>query len=226
MSRHINKAPPKPPKPKPEKSPHLAAKLPNDSRELFTHCTASWTGLQPLTVAGAMFENIVPTPNTITADLKAVNDALSPAERGDAVPVETLRAAVDALHATWTLVTKFCEHSLRKVPAAQIPTILAQILMTTSGAGHHHTAKAPIAANQVGPGMVRIDVLAVSAVIAYFYEYSLDQITWIAGAQTGRTDGTISGLKSGTLYYFRFRGLKTDDTYTSYSHAISLFVAE
>ena len=69
-------------------------------------------------------------------------------------------------------------------------------------------------------------MLALSAVIAYFYEYSLDQITWLAGVQTGRTDGTISGLKSGTLHYFRFRGLKTDDTYTSYSHAISLFVAE
>ncbi len=226
MSRHINQAPPKPPKPKPDKSPHLAAKLPNDPRELFTHCTASWTGLQPLTVVGAMFENIVPTPATITVDLKAINDALSPAEGGDAVPVENLRVATDALHATWTLVTKFCEHALRGVPAARIPPILAQILMTPSGVGHNRPAKAPIAVKQLGPGMVRIDVLALSGVIAYFYEYSIDQINWIAGAQTGRTDGSISGLKPGTLHYFRFRCLKTDDAYTSYSHVISMFVAE
>ena len=62
------------------------------------------------------------------------------------------------------------------------------------------------------------------AVVAYFYEYSVDQATWVPGIQTGRTDGTISGLKSGTLYYFRFRCLKTDDTYTDYSSVVHLVV--
>jgi hypothetical protein len=50
MSRHLNKKPPKPKPPKQPKSPHLAANLPDDDKDLFNHCTASWNGLQPLTV--------------------------------------------------------------------------------------------------------------------------------------------------------------------------------
>ena len=224
MSRHLNKKPPKPAAPKPQKSPHLAANLPDDTKDLYTHCSGSWNGLQPLTVAGAVFANIVPTPTTIAANLKAVGDALPLAEPGDAIPVANLRAAADTLHATWMLVTKFCEIALRSVPIEQIPAILAQIQMTASGAGHHLSPKPPIAAKQVGAGAVRIDVLALAAVVAYFYESSVDQTNWLPGIQTGRTDGTISGLKSGTLYYFRFRCLKTDDTYTDYSDVVDLLV--
>ena len=73
-------------------------------------------------------------------------------------------------------------------------------------------------------GAVRLDVLALVAVVAYFYEFSVDQTTWLPGIQTGRTDGTISGLKAGTVYYFRFRCLKTDDTYTDYSNVVHLLV--
>jgi hypothetical protein len=224
MSRRLNKKPPKPPAPKPPKSPHLAANLPRDPKDLHTHCTASWNGIQPLTVAGAVFENIVPTPATIAASIKAVGDALPLAEGGDALPLANLRGAADTLHATWMLVTKFCEVGLRKVPVAEVPAILAQIQMTASGAGQHTQPKPPIAAKQVAPGAVRIDALALAGVVAYFYEVSIDQTNWLPGIQTGRTDGTITGLKAGTLYYFRFRCLKTDDTYTDYSHTVHLTV--
>jgi hypothetical protein len=224
MSRHLNKKPPKPPAQKQQKSPHLAANLPDDPKDLYTYCSASWAGLQPLTVAGAVFANIVPTPTTITTNLTAVATALPPAEGGDTIPVANLRSAADTLHATWTLITAFCENALRTVPVAEIPAILAQIQIMASGAGHNRKPKAPIAAKQVGQGAVRIDVLALAAVVAYFYEFSVDQTNWLPGIQTGRTDGTISGLKSGTLYYFRFKGLKTDDTYTDYSMVVHLVV--
>ena len=224
MSRHLNKAPPKPPKPKPPKSPHLAAKLPENPKDLFAHCSASWAGLKPLTVPGGVFENMVPIAATIDATLKAVGDALPLAEAGDALPVANLRTAAGTLRATWTLVTAFCENGLRKVPIAEVPAILAQIQIMASGAGYHRPPKAPIAAKQLASGIVRIDVLALVAVVAYFYEYSVDQTNWVPGIQTGRTDGTISGLKPGTLYYFRFRCLKTDDTHTAYSHVISFLV--
>ena len=224
MSRHLNKKPPKPPTPKPQKPPHLAANLPDDPKDLFTHCTASWAGLEPLTVAGAVFANIVPNAATITANLNAVGTALPLAEGGDALPVTNLRTATDTLRATWTLLTAFCTVALRTVPLAQIPAILAQIHLSPSGAGHHLPPKAPIAAKQLTGGAVRIDVLALAAVVAYFYEYSVDQTTWLPGIQTGRTDGTITGLKPATLYYFRFKGLKTDDTYTDYSTLVSVLV--
>jgi hypothetical protein len=224
MSRHLNKKPPKPPTPKPQKSPHLAANLPDDPNDLYNHCTASWNGLQPLTVAGAVFANIVPTPATVAANLKAVSDALPLAAGGDAIPVANLRAAADTLHSTWMLVTKFCENALRSVPLAQVPGILAQIQIMVSGAGRHLGPKPPIAVKQISSGVVRIDVLALLAVVAYFYEYSVDQITWVPGIQTGRTDGTITGLKPGTLYYFRFKCLKMDDTYTDPSNVVHLIV--
>ena len=119
---------------------------------------------------------------------------------------------------------EFCEVTLRSVPVDQIPAILAQIQIAPSGAGHHLPPKPPIKAQQVGAGAVRIDVLALAAVVAYFYEFSVDQTNWLPGIQTGRSDGTISGLKPGTLYYFRFRCLKTDDTYTDYSIVVHLLV--
>ena len=67
-------------------------------------------------------------------------------------------------------------------------------------------------------------MLALAAVVAYFYEFSVDDTNWLPGIQTGRTDGTITGLKAGTLYYFRFKCLKTDDTYTDPSNVVSLLV--
>jgi hypothetical protein len=224
MSRHLNKKPPKPPQAKPPKPPHLAANLPDNAKDLFTHCSASWAGLQPLTVAGAVFANIIPTPTTIAGNLKAVGDALPLAEAGDVLPVAALRAAADTLRSTWKLVTVFCEDALRSVPVADVPAILAQIQIKASGAGHNRSPKPPIEATQLASGIVRIDVLALLGVVAYFYEYSADQTTWLPGAQTGRTDGTITGLKPGTLYYFRFRCLKTDDTYTDHSDVVQLLV--
>src|SRR5262249_4872051 len=155
MSRHLNRPPPKPPKTKPQKSPHLAALLPDQPTDLWNHCTASWNGLEPLTVPGAVFANIVPTPSTIALNLKAVGDALPLAGAGDAAPVATLPPAADPLHATWVLVTSFCENALRNVPIAQIPAILAQIQMTASGAGHHLPPKPPIAVKLLASGVVR-----------------------------------------------------------------------
>jgi hypothetical protein len=224
MSRHLNKKPPKPPAPKPPPPLHLAANLADDPKELYTQCSASWNGLQPLTQAGQVFAKIVPLPPDIAAAIKMVGDALPLAEGGDAIPVANLRSAVSTLRATWTLITKFCEVALRPVPVDQMPGIQAQMQMTQSGTGHNRTPKPPIAAKQVGPGAVRIDVLALLAVVAYFYESSVDQTNWVPGAQTGRADGTIAGLKPGTLYYFRFKCLKTDDTYTEYSSIIHLLV--
>jgi hypothetical protein len=224
MSRHLNKRPPQPPKPKPPKSPHLAANLPDDPKDLYAHCTASWNGLQPLTVAGAVFANISPAPTTIATNLTALGTALPLAESGDALPLANLRSAADTVRSTWTLITTFCEVALRAVPIDQIPAILAQIQIQTSGTGHNRSPKPPIKATQLTSGVVRIDVLALVAVVAYFYEYSVDQTTWVPGIQTGRTDGTITGLKPGTLYYFRFRCLKTDDTYTDYSPVARLIV--
>ncbi len=97
--------------------------------------------------------------------------------------------------------------------------------MTASGSGHALKPKPPIAAKQVGAGAVRVDVLALLGVVAYFYEYSVDQTNWVPGIQTGRTDGTITGLKAGTLYYFRFKCLKLDDTYTEPSQVVHLLVS-
>ena len=224
MSRHLKQKPPKPPAPKPPKSPHLAGDLPDTSKDLYTHCAASWAGLEPLTVPGAVFAGIVPAPTAIAAIIKAVGDALPTAEAGDALPTATLRSSTDTLHATWMLITKFCEVALRAVPIEQVPAILAQIQMVASGTGHNRPPKPPIAAKQLASGIVRIDVLALLAVVAYFYEYSVDQTNWLPGIQTGRTDGTITGLKPGTLYYFRFRCLKTDDTYTDYSSVVPFLV--
>src|SRR5262249_5145480 len=100
-----------------------------------------------------------------------------------------------------------------------------QIQMSVSGTGQRPAPKPPIAAKQVGAGAVRIDVLAPANVVAYFYEYSVDQTNWGPGIQTRRTDGPITGPKARTGFHFRFKGLKTDDTYTDPSLVVHLLVS-
>jgi hypothetical protein len=58
---------------------------------------------------------------------------------------------------------------------------------------------------------------------AYFWEYSLDQKTWILAAETRNAKALVTGLTPGVTTYFRFRAL-THAGRTDYSQVVSLMV--
>jgi hypothetical protein len=61
-------------------------------------------------------------------------------------------------------------------------------------------------------GAVLCVAAAVAGALTYTFEYSLDQVTWSTGLQTGKVRGTITGLAPGKVYYFRFLAFKKDGT--------------
>jgi hypothetical protein len=63
------------------------------------------------------------------------------------------------------------------------------------------------------PGMVSgsVELVAkkVPRVLTYYWEYSLDQVTWFSVPETPQANTEILGLTPGKTYYFRFRTLKS-----------------
>lgn len=57
----------------------------------------------------------------------------------------------------------------------------------------------------------------------YYWEYSLDQLTWTLAAETMQASTEIAGLTPGQVYYFRFRTL-TRKGKGDYSQTVSLMV--
>jgi hypothetical protein len=61
-------------------------------------------------------------------------------------------------------------------------------------------------------------------VTAYFWEWSLDQLTWTVGTQTTKARAMLSGLTAGKVYFFRVRGLKRGDMLTPYVGPLDMIV--
>ncbi|MFT3765660.1 MAG: hypothetical protein QM820_09110 [Minicystis sp.] len=72
-------------------------------------------------------------------------------------------------------------------------------------------------------GSVQVDARAVARTATYYWQYSLDQQTWINAPDTMRARTVIAGLTSATRYYFRFRAL-TNSGEIGYSHVVSFVV--
>jgi hypothetical protein len=66
--------------------------------------------------------------------------------------------------------------------------------------------KPPLAAKHGSvSGEVKLMALAVAHTAMYFWEYSLDQLTWTSLPSTLRCKTTVADLVPGQLYFFRFR---------------------
>ena len=75
--------------------------------------------------------------------------------------------------------------SVRKVPKRSFPEVSAK--------------------NGDVSGKVMLAAKAVAPVAMYYWEYSLDQVTWTPVPETMRARTEVSGLTSGSVYSFRFR---------------------
>lgn len=72
-------------------------------------------------------------------------------------------------------------------------------------------------------GTVELIAKAVAPKATYFWQYSLDQVTWVNAPETMRASTAIGGLQSAQTYFFRFRSL-TPGGPRDYSQVVSLLV--
>ena len=96
--------------------------------------------------------------------------------------------------------------------ADAVTVILGAGLDVRKRAGHK---KAVLAARYTGlTGEVLLAALAIAGAGAYYWEYSLDQLVWVAVPETRQPQTKLTGLTPGRKYYFRFHALtpkgKTD----------------
>lgn len=86
-------------------------------------------------------------------------------------------------------------------------------------------AKATTSARCTGvSGCVEVDAKSVGSGAVYFWQYSLDQVTWTSLPESFRVKQVITGLTRGQVYYFRFRA-HTRKGPVDFCQPVSLVVA-
>jgi hypothetical protein len=205
------------PKKKP-KATHVALYLPREVLALYARCMAIWTAMKADQVH---FPSPYPSPNEIDADLAALFDALQEVEGGGQAAKTALLVAERKVRQTFELLGKYAQSVVRAGPAEDAPATIGGVLMYESNLGNR-PAKAELEVRQgVTSGVVSLIALAVASATGYFWESSVDQVTWTAGSPTSQASGSIAGLTPGKVYYFRFRALTRDEGLTEYSQVVS-----
>jgi hypothetical protein len=178
-------------------------------------------------VINAMTDNAsFPTPNpplaTVSADLAAY-------EAAEAEVVTRVKGAAVTRNAKYVVLHTDLEHLMGYVQqVADANPANAQSLIESAGFAIRKTASRPKSAIKIEagdvPGAVKLIAKAVATRASYEWQYSTDQKTWTNAPSTLQAKTTITGLTSGTVYYFRFRGVtKTGET--AFSQLVQILVS-
>lgn len=199
---------------------NIAALLPKDPDQLLTRCTASWTAIKTDAVH---FASPSPAPAVIDAAITRLSKAVGDAQNGGLTETAELAAAIHDIHTVWGQLTKYVQAQLRSLPVAEVPPILANILMYASKTGTR-PPKPPLDVKE-GPtsGTAKAIALAVFHALTYTWEWSLDQQTW-SSTTSGKSFVLLTGLTPGKTYYLRVKAFLRDGTTTDYIRTID-FIA-
>jgi hypothetical protein len=174
-------------------------------------------------LGNATFPNPNPTLVVFAADIAAYEDAETKAAgrgKGAATVRNAMRTKVKAdLHHLRDYVQSIVEV---QASPADATAVIESAFMSVKKASRR--AKPELNAKSTGlSGTVALDAKAVAAHATYYWEYSLDQKTWMSVPETLKASTVISGLASAQTYYFRFRAL-TRGGPRDYSQVVSLLV--
>jgi hypothetical protein len=203
------------------KGPRVVLRLPRDSQGLYTRGQAIWSAIK---ADAARFPTPYPPAAEVEADLKGLGDALKAAEGGGSIATTALGVAADKVRQTLEMLGKYVQSVVRAGSVEDAPAIISRVLMFESNVGRR-AAKPELEAREgTASGIVRLIARAVASAVAYFWEYSLDQETWTAGAQTAQAHSSLAGLTPGKTYYFRFRALRREGVMTDAALSVSFLV--
>jgi|SRR5580658_8335559 hypothetical protein len=138
-------------------------------------------------------------------------------------------AEKDTRNAKYVVLHTDLEHLMGYVQqVADANPANAQSLIESAGFAIRKTASRPKSAIKIEagdvPGAVKLIAKAVASRASYEWQYSTDQKTWTNAPSTLQAKTTITGLTSGTVYYFRFRGVtKTGET--AFSQLVQILVS-
>ena len=203
------------------KGPRIVLRLPRDAQGLYTRGLAIWSAIKADTTR---FPTTYPPAAEVDADLKALGDALQAAEGGSPSAKAALSVAADKVRQTLELLGKIVESVVRAGPVEDAPAIISNVLMYESKVGRRSPKPELEAREGATSGVVQLIALAVPSAAMYYWEYSLDQETWTAGAQTVQARSTLTGLRPGQVYYFRFRTFQREGLMTDSSSTVSFMV--
>ena len=149
-----------------------------------------------------------PNPNPPLAKFQADLSALSAAE---GAAVNRAKGAVETRNAKFAVVRTDLENLKTYVQsvADTVSPSSAEALIETAGMTVRKVAlhDKPVLAAKQGSfsGSVNLAAKAVAKSATYFWQYSADDKTWTSLPMTTKAKTGLSGLTSGTTYYFRFQ---------------------
>jgi hypothetical protein len=181
-------------KQKKSKGPRVALHLPKDAPGLVVRAQAISAGMK---AQAATFVTPVPALSEIDKEADDLATALQQAENGGTAEADAVMVAEDKLRRSLAQLALYADGVIQKGPVADAPALISAIQMYESKVGRR-PPKAPLEAAD-GPvsGMVKLIALAMVDVTAYFWEWSLDQLTWTVGAQTTKARPRCRGSRRG-----------------------------
>jgi hypothetical protein len=193
--------------------------LPRSTKELLTFGKAVHDAM----AGNASFPSPNPPLDVFKAKLNALDDAETKAAartRGAAMARDAMKRQVinDLYH-----LRDYVQGVAEKIP---IPEAAAAVITSAFMSIRKVPQRVvpPLTAKNTGvPGQVAIAARTVAKEATYFWEYSLDQVTWTSVPETIRASTTIDGLPWAKVSYFRFRAL-TRAGKGDYSQVVSLLV--
>lgn len=197
--------------------PRIALHLPKDAQGLCTRGEAIWSAIK---ADATRFPAPYPPAAEVEADLNELGGALKAAEGGGPIAKAALDVAANKVRQTLEMLGRYVQRVVRSGPVEDAPAVIGSVLMFESSVGKRAPKPELEAREDTTPGDVRLLARAVGSAVAYFWEYSLDQETWTAGAPTAQAHTTFLGLTSGEVYSFRFRALMRDGGMTGASSIV------
>ena len=167
-------------------------------------------GAYVTSIINAMTGNtLLPSPTpplaTLSADLAAF-------EASEATALTRVKGAAVTRNEKYLVLHGDLEHEMAYVQSvADANPANAQSIIESSGFAVRKTTSHPKTALKATagpvPGAVKVVAKAVAPRASYEWQFSTDQKTWTNAPTTLQAKIAITGLTSGTVYYFRFRAV-------------------
>jgi hypothetical protein len=199
--------------------PVAVLNLSRSPKKLLTCAKAICSALE----GNASFPNPDPSLAVLKADINALDDAETRAQtraKGAAMARDAaLKQVVSDLVHLRDYVQSVAETIPNPVAAA---AVITSAFMSVKKPYQRSTPE--LSAKNTGvPGQVALAARTVAPKALYYWEHSLDQVSWTQVPETLKASTTVEGLPWAKVAYFRFRAL-TRTGKGDYSQVVSLLV--